>query len=140
MPTDYAPSNRVLLARLDAELAEARVREGYFNDHLFAATTSGAARSPEEYEAELANVHALILELEERRETLLAAPGGPALAAPPPTPTNAPEYVSTAEAATILGISRRTLEGLRAKGQGPECVRIGKRVLYPLASLRGPAK
>jgi hypothetical protein len=57
-----------------------------------------------------------------------------------PGAAGAPEYISTRAAAALLGISARTLEGLRARGQGPECIRLGRRVLYPLAALRIRAK
>jgi len=36
------------------------------------------------------------------------------------------------EAADSLGLSRRTLEGWRVSGGGPEFVRFGRRILYPL--------
>jgi len=58
---------------------------------------------------------------------------------PPRSPTE-PEYVGTCDAAALLGVSPRTLEGLRARGAGPPCTRIGRRVLYSVAELRNRAK
>jgi hypothetical protein len=68
--------------------------------------------------------------------------GAPAAPPAPPVLAAAPEseYLGTRGAARLLGISARTLEGLRARGAGPPHIRIGKRVLYPVASLRTPAK
>lgn len=83
---------------------------------------------------EIAEVHARIAKLEAE---LAAAPGAAPVNDVPP---NAPEYASTREAAALLGISPRTLEGLRLRGEGPPHIRIGRRVLYPLASLRSAGK
>lgn len=59
-----------------------------------------------------------------------------ALAAPPtPAAAEAPEYLTTAEAAEALGVSVRTLGALRAAGQGPRFVRVGRAVRYPRATL-----
>lgn len=41
----------------------------------------------------------------------------------------------TLEAATFLGIGKSTLEAMRYEGDGPEFIRAGKVVLYPLTSL-----
>lgn len=43
--------------------------------------------------------------------------------------------VATAEAAEIVGLSRRTLEGLRTRGGGPIFVKLGRRTLYDINDL-----
>lgn len=43
--------------------------------------------------------------------------------------------LTTQEAANFLGVSPRTLEGLRFKGGGPRYAKIGGAVRYRLASL-----
>lgn len=43
--------------------------------------------------------------------------------------------LDTRAAAEFLGVSRRTLEGLRVKGGGPRFVKIGGSVRYRLVSL-----
>jgi excisionase family DNA binding protein len=43
--------------------------------------------------------------------------------------------LTTQEAADLLGVSARTIEGLRLKGGGPRFVKIGGAVRYRLASL-----
>lgn len=48
---------------------------------------------------------------------------------------DAPEYLTTREAAVLLGVSVRTLEALRAEGRGPRHVRIGRAVRYPRESI-----
>jgi hypothetical protein len=134
---------RARIARVRAELAAAHLRR----ERLELDMACAGPRDEAEIEARLADAEATIAELEARREDLESgAPGeSPAVAVPVGPPANdtapaAPEYASTREAAVLLGISRRTLEGLRARGEGPSCIRIGKRVLYPLAALRGVAK
>jgi hypothetical protein len=42
----------------------------------------------------------------------------------------------TAGAASLLGVSPRTLEYLRTKGGGPQFVKVGKRVRYRDVDLR----
>jgi hypothetical protein len=62
--------------------------------------------------------------------------------APAPPPPSASEYLNTREAAELLGVSARTLEGLRAAGRGPVHVRIGRVVRYPregLTAVRSPS-
>lgn len=57
----------------------------------------------------------------------------------PARPKDAPlAYLTTAEAADVLGVSTRTLEALRADGKGPRYVRIGKSVRYPESTVRLP--
>lgn len=49
----------------------------------------------------------------------------------PARPAPAPaEYLTTAEAARLLGVSERHLERLRAVGRGPRWVTIGRSVRY----------
>jgi len=40
------------------------------------------------------------------------------------------KFVSTREAARILGLSPRTLEKMRTTGEGPEFLKLGRRVVY----------
>ena len=40
-----------------------------------------------------------------------------------------------AQAAIYAGVSERTLENLRQRGDGPPFAKIGRRVVYPLAGL-----
>lgn len=70
----------------------------------------------------------------ELAEALRAAP------APAPLPASAepPEYLTTAEAAALLGVSAKHLEALRANGRGPAFVRIGHAVRYPREGLCKP--
>lgn len=46
-----------------------------------------------------------------------------------------PNLVTTAEAATILTLSPRTLEDWRYKQIGPPCVRLGSAIRYDTAAL-----
>lgn len=52
-----------------------------------------------------------------------------------PTPSNAPEGLNSHEAAHYLGVSERHLRSLAAAGIVPS-IRLGRRVVYPLAGLR----
>lgn len=57
-------------------------------------------------------------------------------AAAPERPKDAPgEYLTTAEAAELLGVSARHLRRLRAEGVGPGYVYVGDVVRYPRACL-----
>lgn len=59
-----------------------------------------------------------------------------ASASAPACPANdVPEYLTTAEAAAVLGLSERHLKALRAEGRGPAFLRVGRSVRYPRASL-----
>jgi hypothetical protein len=132
------------LARLRADLAEARRRREEL-DYRWAVSkhTSSGTDNLDDLDVEVLGAEATILELQERLALAEgAAPAPPALAAANDTrPVDAePEYVGTRDAARLLGISARTLEGLRLRGEGPPCIRIGRRVLYPLASLRTAGK
>ena len=55
--------------------------------------------------------------------------------APLPAPAGAPEYLTTREAAELLGVSASHLKALRATGAGPRCLRVGRAVRYPRAAL-----
>lgn len=71
------------------------------------------------------------------RQAALTAELAAALRAPSPAPVAAaaPEYLTTREAAVLLGVSTRTLEALRRAGQGPRFVRCGRAVRYPRDTL-----
>ncbi|HEY2293126.1 MAG TPA: helix-turn-helix domain-containing protein [Thermoanaerobaculia bacterium] len=47
----------------------------------------------------------------------------------------APTVLDTRAAADFLGVSARTLEGLRVRGGGPRYAKVGGSVRYRLASL-----
>lgn len=79
------------------------------------------SRRRAELEAELA---------EALRETPPAAPASPVSALP--------EYLTTAEAAELLGVSERHLKTLRAEGRGPRYLRIGRSIRYALSDLTAP--
>lgn len=48
----------------------------------------------------------------------------------------APEYVRPATAEALFGISQKTLEWLRPRGEGPPWIKAGRAVLYPVAEFR----
>jgi predicted DNA-binding transcriptional regulator AlpA len=52
-----------------------------------------------------------------------------------PATANAPHYLSECELSKRTGISRRTLQGWRARGRPPRWVRLGNRVLYDARAL-----
>lgn len=141
MASDRPPSPARLkaqLARIDADLAAA-------HQHQFDVDYAWQIAAEEDrgvLDVKLAAINATILELEATREELLGEAGAPAPPAPAePTAAPAvaalePEAVGTKQAARLLGISPRTLEGLRLRGKGPPSFELGSRVLYPLAELR----
>jgi len=49
-------------------------------------------------------------------------------------------YLSTREAAALLGLSPRTLERYRVTGEGPEFSKLGRRVCYARADIDGWAQ
>jgi excisionase family DNA binding protein len=54
----------------------------------------------------------------------------------PACPANdVPEYLTTAEAAAVIGVSERHLKALRAEGRGPAFLRVGRSVRYPRSGL-----
>jgi hypothetical protein len=144
-------SKRVIEARLRAQLAEAvELREELNRQWAAASYTSSGTTTPELADVQLAQVAAVIAELEELLANVGAtqarpsaapprAPSAVDLAAPPANdapPPALPEYLSTKQAAALLGVSVKHLEGLRARGSGPPFVRIGHAVRYPAAELR----
>lgn len=49
----------------------------------------------------------------------------------PPKREREPDYIDTAELASRLGITRRTLAGWRAAGEGPPWITLGaRRIVY----------
>jgi excisionase family DNA binding protein len=62
-------------------------------------------------------------ELERARGAGAAPPGAPAV------------WLSTAEAAQLLGVSKKHLEALRARGEGPPFMRVGRAVRYKSTDL-----
>ena len=50
------------------------------------------------------------------------------------------DLIPTSQAATKLGLSRRTLEKYRVTGDGPVFHKFGRRVLYRLADLEAWAE
>jgi hypothetical protein len=74
-------------------------------------------------------------------EALATAPANDAPPAPAPstpaidTTGSAAEYLTTRQAADLLGLSVKGLEAMRAAGRGPKFVRIGHRVRYRRADL-----
>jgi predicted DNA-binding transcriptional regulator AlpA len=89
------------------------------------------------------NVVLVMLTPEELR-SLIREAVAEALAQRPPVVQQehlpAAEYLNTKDAAALLGISRKGLEGLRARGAGPPYIRIGSAVRYRTADLPRPKK
>jgi hypothetical protein len=135
--TAQVPSARVLLAQIDVDLAEARQRRDEL-DHAWghAMYTAGCRRNPAKINVELAGVQAQIVELEERRSGLASAPTPVAPAALVAAAPELPEYLDAKEAAALLGVSVKRLQGMRARGKGPPFVRVGRRVRYRRSDLR----
>lgn len=46
-----------------------------------------------------------------------------------------PRFYSTSAAAAFLGLSPRTLEGLRVRGGGPHYHKLGRRCMYAIKDL-----
>jgi hypothetical protein len=46
-----------------------------------------------------------------------------------------PEYLTTKEAAALLGVTPKGLEAMRARGDGPAFIRVGRRVRYVASAL-----
>jgi hypothetical protein len=51
-------------------------------------------------------------------------------------PIIAPEYVTETDAATLSGFSRKALETLRYRGDGPKYYRVGRCIRYRTDQLR----
>lgn len=119
-------------ARLEADLAEAQHRRDELQRRWAEATYASGASDPADVDVALAQVEATIAELEER-----LAGGVVDLVAPPndtPAPAE-PEYLDTKQAAALLGVSVKGLEGLRARGTGPPFLRVGRHIRYRRADL-----
>jgi hypothetical protein len=129
-----------LPARLRADLAAAELDL----ERLELAEQVGGHPDPPALAVRILAAQARVAELTGEVEPTLSEPSQPeplpSPARPPAAATALPEYLDTKRAASLLGISARTLEGLRARGQGPAHIRIGKRVLYPIATLRTTGK
>lgn len=82
----------------------------------------------------LADLAALAARQAELTSELAAALRAPA-PAPLPASAEPAEYLTTAEAAALLGVSVRGLEDLRRAGRGPSFVRIGRMIRYPRPAL-----
>lgn len=128
------------LARLRADLAAALQRRETLQRRWAAATYTGSSTDdPADLDVALARLDATVAELE---ESLSAASEGaaPAVAAPSPSPPAVapPEYLTTRQAAALLGVSGKLLEALRARGKGPPFVRVGHAVRYPRSTLALP--
>ena len=131
------------LAQLRADLAAARLRRVALDRRWAEATYATGADDPEALDVELAQVDATIAALEERMAgaaTAEAPSPAPVPASPALAPAAPAEYVDTATAARILGVTPKTLEALRARGSGPPFTKVGRRVRYALADLRTLAR
>lgn len=51
-------------------------------------------------------------------------------------PIIAPEYLTVEQAAQLTGFSKRALESMRARREGPKWIKCGRVVRYPIADLR----
>jgi hypothetical protein len=74
---------RAQLARLDADLAAARIQRQRLASELERAPYAAGCRQPAALELKLANVNATIAELEARREDIVAPPPEPTCADTP---------------------------------------------------------
>lgn len=92
-------------------------------------------RSPSDVLADLAALATRQAALTAELARALAEASAPAQA----PASAAPEYLTTREAAALLGVSTRTLEALRAEGRGPRHVRIGRAVRYPRDTVQLPS-
>jgi len=55
---------------------------------------------------------------------------------PPPPPPRSLECLDTRGLATILPLAEVTLKIMRAKGEGPPWIKVGRRVLYRVSEVR----
>jgi excisionase family DNA binding protein len=139
MPSPSSPPaplpTRAQLARLEADLAAAQLRR----ERLAFELDIGDHPDPAALEVKLLRAVAAVAELEAQRDALAA----PAAALPPAPAANdttpgalaAATFLTTAEAAALLGVSVKTLEALRAREQGPPFKKVGRRVRYERALL-----
>lgn len=65
---------------------------------------------------------------------LPSIPSEPVEASPAPS-SGTPEYLTTKQAAELLGLSVKGLEAMRAQGRGPKFIRIGHRIRYRRSDL-----
>jgi predicted DNA-binding transcriptional regulator AlpA len=82
----------------------------------------------------LVDTPGLALEIVEALNARAAAAAKPARESYP-IPIPETEYLDTKQAAKLLGVSRKGLESLRARGDGPPYIRIGKAIRYPVATI-----
>jgi hypothetical protein len=59
----------------------------------------------------------------------------PAIGSLPMAANGENEYVSTRQAAALLGVSVKGLEQMRAQGRGPKFTRVGKAIRYRRSDL-----
>jgi len=90
----------------------------------------GAAQSLDEMGAILTTLSQgladAVSRFDQLRETPIAPPPPPP---PAPVPSSEAQYVDTKGASKLLGLSVPTLEGMRARGVGPNVVRVGRRIV-----------
>lgn len=134
MPSSPPPPTRAAHARLEADLAAARLRvERSVVDQACAGPSDAA-----EAAARVLAAEADVAELEDRLGTRaapypMAAAANDTAPAAPALPL--PAFLDTREAAALLGVSVKTLEALRARDAGPPFKRVGRRVRYEHALL-----
>ena len=80
--------------------------------------------------ADLAAVSDRQAQLQRELASALAASAAPAEAPARPAAAS-PRYLSTREAAEMLGTTPRALDAMRRRGTGPAYVLVGRRVRYP---------
>ena len=51
------------------------------------------------------------------------------------TLSNIEPLITTRQAATLVGLSHRTLESMRIKGDGPEYLQLGRAIRYEICEL-----
>ncbi len=78
-------------------------------------------------DAELARWHSRRADLQRELAPALRRAADPA-----PAPS---DFLTTREAAALLGVSAGHLKALRAEGRGPRCVRVGRSVRYRRSDL-----
>ena len=85
-----------------------------------------SARAPSVPRAQIADVIDMIADALAKR----LAHHIPPTAAPTSRSTEAAAFLDEKAVAKLVGLSRRTLQGWRARGQGPKFRKAGSRVLY----------
>lgn len=89
--------------------------------------------------AQVAEVTQLLTQAAQRLTVIIKTLAKPQPAPAPLVPAGTPEYLTTRDAAALLGVSVKHLEAMRANGNGPPYIRVGKAVRYPRASLGAAA-